>query len=515
MSQKLKVALNLSLTILVFMASPALSMIEANQFKHLNFQDLEELSLREIPLPVQREKKAYILNTVMHSAEHLKSTSIKKHPELDHNYLRVSHWNIERGFKLEIIDLLFNDSQHYKKEFLKEDFDKDDIKDLDSEIELLKNTDVFTLNEVDIGMPRTGYKNIAEEFADMVNGSYAFITEFIELDPSIFEQDKLEKTKYKGLHGNAIVSRYPIIGTRIIRLPQCYDWFSRERESINLVEQIRRKSSKLALDEQIITEIRRGSRVALVAEIELPNKERIHAISVHLENRCKPKCREKQMNALLTEIQEINTPVILGGDLNNFEKSAEPTSIQQIITNRITDPHLIGKTVISVFNPFALITNASSVALSFLRKHKDPLVLGIPFFMPNRVKKLFTMLRDFKFSDLNQFDFSGDDKYSIDEKDDTLSNSNQRSIKGFIETFRFKRNFSIALYKIDWLFVKPLRINLEGEIDDTKKIADFKDLKDSEKKYFPAFGRTYKKLNYSLRGESISDHTPISVDVLF
>lgn len=447
--------------------------------------------MREIALPEQRNKKKYILSTTMHSDQHLLSKqSFSHNPELAEDYLRAAQWNIERGFKIEIIDLLLNDFSQYQTKYMQEDLSEEELEKITEQAKVLQNTDIFMLNEVDIGMPRTEYQNIADKFAQMINGDFAFITEFLEVDPSIIEKPDLQHDLYKGLHGNAIISRFPIKSTRIIRLPQCYDWFSRERENINLVENIRRQSSKLALDEKILTEIRRGSRVALVAEIELPNSEIITAVSVHLENRCQPQCREKQMQVLLAALQDVRTPLVLGGDLNNFEKSAEPTSMTQIIKNRITDPNLIGKTVISVFNPFALITNTASMGISFLRKHKDPLVFGIPIFLPNKVKKLFSMIEDFQFADEQQFDFSGDDKYSIAGRDDELSNSNQRGFKGFIETFRFKRNYSVALYKIDWLFVKP-----------------------SNEKYYPAFGRTLKELNYSLKQESISDHTPITVDI--
>ncbi len=154
-----------------------------------------------------------------------------------------------------------------------------------------------------------------------------------------------------------------------------------------------------------------------------------------------------------------------------------------------------------------------------VRKHRDPTVLGLPIILPNKSRKFFDIIHDFKFTDNNQFDFSGDEELSYDKKDGKLSNSNERAGKGFIETYKFKRSFGVAKYKIDWIFVKPLRYaNCDSGEDDIEEL-DF-----SCKNYFPGFGRTLKALNYSPRFTKntrekeeahLSDHNPVSVKILF
>jgi hypothetical protein len=51
----------------------------------------------------------------------------------------------------------------------------------------------------------------------------------VELDdPALTQQMRKElrpdPARYLGLHGSAILSRYPIQNTRILRFPVCHDW---------------------------------------------------------------------------------------------------------------------------------------------------------------------------------------------------------------------------------------------------------------------------------------------------
>ena len=84
--------------------------------------------------------------------------------------------------------------------------------------------------------------------------NYAYGVEFVEVDP-IFElntevvhlpdrqadarlqQDlRIDRERYDGLHGNAILSRYPIRDARIFRLPVCHDWYASEVKEIAKLE---------------------------------------------------------------------------------------------------------------------------------------------------------------------------------------------------------------------------------------------------------------------------------------
>ena len=135
---------------------------------------------------------------------------------------------------------------------------------------------------------------------------------------------------------------------------------------------------------------------------------------------------------------------------------------------------------------------------NFLKQYKDPTTKHIPILFPNKERKLFDLLKEFRFNDGNAFDIRG----SIDKTHRghyaLLSNSNERDIKGFKPTFKLERHFGVAKYKLDWIFVKPL--GLKNPID-----------KQSSYAYAPHFGRTLNLLNEGY-GE-LSDHDPITVDL--
>lgn len=107
------------------------------------------------------------------------------------------------------------------------------------------------------------------------------------------------------------------------------------------------------------------------------------------------------------------------------------------------------------------------------------------------------MLKVFRFSDGNGFDFRGTKEFSIGNSSETLSNSNERASKGFASTLELIGKATVKL-KLDWIFVKP------ANVTDSSKC----------KPYLMAttFGRTLKTLNYSLN-DRISDHNPIIVDL--
>jgi len=87
---------------------------------------------------------------------------------------------------------------------------------------------------------------------------------------------------------------------------------------------------------QIGRELRHGGRMALIADLDLPELPTGQAIIVaaHLENKCSPACRRKQMNALLADIKSNSNPVILAGDMNTTSKTNTPTSVRNEIMSR-------------------------------------------------------------------------------------------------------------------------------------------------------------------------------------
>ena len=402
-------------------------------------------------------------------------------------FLRLAQWNIERGFNVNEIKTILSNKYGYYYRY------RDNIganSQFKKELEDFSRSDIISLNEVDIGVPITNYKNVVAEIANSLNYNYAFATEFVELNPIIYHQ-KVNSFRYLGLHGNAIISRYPIKSARIIRLPQYYDWYGTEIQKKSPLESARRLSAKGIFSEEITqSEVRRGGRNALIADIELPNKEIITVVSTHLEDRCFPDKRFNQFTYLLSNLRSIRSPVILTGDFNTTTTDSAPASFKKEFVKRIRDPHYLARQAVLAVIPIGGlpgVVNLASFGLSKLFQYKDPTAASVPILFPNQEKKLFNYLKDFRFADGEGFDTSDD--RSSNGKKGFLASSNERDTKGFESTFKFTEPRVIAYFKLDWFFIKP-----KGN------------------RFKPFNGQTLQLINHAYPGR-VSDHEPIIVDL--
>ena len=403
-------------------------------------------------------------------------------------YLRLAQWNIERGFNIKVMKNVLGNKYGYYSRY-KNNITSSLQNNLKKELEDFSTSDIISLNEVDIGMPRTEYKNIVSEIANVLGYNYVFATEFIELNPIIYKQ-KLNQWSYLGLHGNAILSRYPIKSARILKLPDYYNWYETEIQKKSPLEHARRFGAKSAFSQEVIkSEVRRGGRNALIAEIELPSKEIITVVSTHLEDRCYPDRRFKQFEYLLSNIKNVRGPLILTGDFNTTTTDSAPTSFKKEFQKRIRDPHYLARQAILTAVPAGIpgVANLVSFGLSKLIQYKDPAAPSIPIFLPNLERKFFTYLKDFRFADGEGFDISGD--RSFNGKGGLLASSNERDTKGFESTFKFTEPRAVAYFKLDWFFIKP-----------------------RGKRFRPFNGQTLQLVNHAYPGR-VSDHEPIIVDL--
>jgi endonuclease/exonuclease/phosphatase family metal-dependent hydrolase len=486
----------------------------------LSFGDLINLSKTNQPEKEIAEKLDYVLHTpIVHNSS---SNQIKlNNSEVLGNYVRVAAWNVARGLNIEKIQALLKNHETLINNEKKLNFNKAEI---EKQINILKNTDIFLLNEVDIGMPRTNYKNIAEELSRTLGYNYAYGVEFVEVDPThlglednkwseeriLFPDKKyiVDKTKYKGLHGNAIISKFPLNNVRIIRLPNTYDWFNSEKSRIAEIEYLRRHASDKLFKEEVIREVRQGSRIALLADVQIPGLDKpVTVISVHLENRTLPKYRQKQIAFLLEQIKTIKNPVILAGDFNTTASDASPTSIRREVYKKLSDPQFLARQAILCAVPYSFVVSSVNESTNFLRTYKNPVVRNYPIIAPNKERKLFKILEHFEFDDDGEFDFSGDKIKSSNRRNHILANSNQRDLRGFTPTYIFERPLLIGKFKLDWIFVKPLH-----ECDTCDKKVDEKCKPVKCKGLEPYFGRTLHEMNYAF-GNPISDHSPVTVDL--
>jgi len=433
--------------------------------------------------------------------------------------LRVATWNIERGLEFDAVKAaLTNDQRFFRRLPATMRGSRFNLAEILEQVKALSNADIVILNEADWGVKRTNYRNVAKELATAMQMNYVFGVEFVEVDPLTLGTETLEgetsadkaqmiehlavdKTRTLGLHGTAILSRFPLRNTRMIRfVNQGYDWYHEEKDGISKLEEGKRKGAKLVFGEKIMREVRRGGRMMLLADIadnSIPGGM-VTVVATHLEGKSKPSERAKQLEEVLAEIKNIRNPVILAGDMNTSGGDATPTSFDREVKKRLGSTKFWATQGIKYATGVGLLYDITIGLVKMQRTKNDPTVKSVKFVSENPEEKFFDTLKDFRFADGGRFDFRGSKNHSTGASGETLSDSNERGSKGFVSTLELKGKFNIEM-KLDWIFVKP--INLTDPDD-----------RDQPYVFAPQFGRTLKTLNYSLK-DRISDHNPLIVDL--
>jgi hypothetical protein len=200
--------------------------------------------------------------------------------------LRVAEWNIERGVNEQRVELSFSDSHRFEQ-IAEETYHDTRLRDLRKALAILRSADVIILDEVDLGMTRTDYRDIAKDLAQALHFNYVYGVEFVELNRLYLGEKSLDRIaeqrphdphevfgvdpgRYRGLEGTAVLTRYPIRNARIVRLPECYDWFHGEIQEISDLERVKRWSAEELFEERIRRQVRRGGRMALIVDIGVP-----------------------------------------------------------------------------------------------------------------------------------------------------------------------------------------------------------------------------------------------------
>jgi endonuclease/exonuclease/phosphatase family metal-dependent hydrolase len=445
--------------------------------------------------------------------------------------LRVAYWNIERGFKLDDIQLFLTDKDRFMAKMEAERKKAKESKhrvravaleQIPREIEILRAADVWILGEVDWGMKRTQYREVVRELANTLHMNWAYGTEFIEVSSTLLgtdsfedkedeqarqqllEQFAVDKDRIRGLHGNAVLSRYPIRGARLIPFKVGYDWFKETK--ITKLEKAKRKAAVL-IGEELLQEVRRGNRTTLFVDLDVPDAPG-HVLTVaatHLENRAKPKIRRQQMLELLNEIHDVPNPVVVAGDLNTTGSNSTPTSVKNMLYKRYGSMDFWTTKGIQWTTGVGLAYSGAKAArkLAGIQYRVDPTSTNLPGLSPNLERGLFDVLERYRFADGKAFDFRGVPARTVNGKSGTLADSSLRVGRGFAPTFATELTWGkvrVAKFKLDWIFVKS---ELEKPRDQKGSYL-----------FAPHFPHTLADLNSSTP-EPLSDHSPITVDLPF
>jgi endonuclease/exonuclease/phosphatase family metal-dependent hydrolase len=264
---------------------------------------------------------------VVNSHSQAEPVRLARTPRLG-EFLRVAFWNIERGLEHEAVEAALGDEASFTALLNPEKYPPGSAarRAVLEEAASLRAADVIVLNEVDWGMKRTGYRHIADDLAARLGMNYAFGVQFVELSPVVLSREppgadkeeneilnlvRVDPARYKGLHGVAILSRFPLENVRLVPFRhQPYDWYKREKRGASLLERGKREIAHRVFLEKTLREVRRGGRTMLVADIvdaRFP-KGRVSIVATHLENRTAPKGRVRQLEELLDQIKGIEHP---------------------------------------------------------------------------------------------------------------------------------------------------------------------------------------------------------------
>lgn len=182
-------------------------------------------------------------------------------------FYRAVAWNIERG-------ICFEEIVYFLKNH-----------------PVMSKTDVILLTEADLGMARSGNRHVARDLARELGMNYFFAPSYLNLEKGSGTERDFEGENEVGLHGNAVLSRYPIHKPRIVPIPNSHD-------------KMRGKEKRL------------GSQRALVATIDLAGRP-LRVGCLHVNVRSTQKKRKEEVEALAKAIhEEGESRALIGGDWN-------------------------------------------------------------------------------------------------------------------------------------------------------------------------------------------------------
>jgi endonuclease/exonuclease/phosphatase family metal-dependent hydrolase len=153
--------------------------------------------------------------------------------------------------------------------------------------------DLILLQEVDLNVRRTQYRDITSELARSLRLNYAFGKEFRELSSGAQASP--------AHHGLATLSPWPLSNARVIRFQRQSNFWS----------------PSWFIPKTELFQRRLGDRIALVTEV-LIYTHRLMTYNLHLESKGKDVLRVQQLSEALADARRYtkSSLVILGGDFN-------------------------------------------------------------------------------------------------------------------------------------------------------------------------------------------------------
>lgn len=486
----------------------------------LSFHDLVALASVDPPPPELQQRLDRLFAEPFISNEASLDGAGPKRPEVPRlgRVVRIAEWNINRLEKRSMLGALGNLGDYEAYVNANPKLTLKQRRRAITEARELQGADIIVLDEVDDGVKRSGYRNVPRDVARLLHMNYVYGVEFVELN-SIYlgvkrmdilggkEQESatgkfgVDPKRDRALEGSALLSRYPILSAKIIRLPEEYDWYRKEIGAIDALRKAEKWTAKKIFDEELKRQVRRGGRIVLVVELAVPEARGgvLTVVCPHLEDYTTPDGRRKQMDFVLKQIGGISGPVAIAGDMNTLGHDGTPTTVQHTLVRRILLNYRfwMGEALYLALPVPGL--HYAFAAANYFKNFHDPTAFGVPLILPNRSRFLFDDVHRFRFQDGGQLDWAGLKKASFHHRGRTLSVSNQRAWKGFATSFSYRKTYRgfVGKFKLDWMLVKEpgKQGDLEGRFP-----------------FQPYFGRTLCEVNTGPPNR-ISDHCPIALNL--
>lgn len=188
--------------------------------------------------------------------------------------VRAAAWNVERGIQLDGIIRALRDHP------------------------VLNQSDLLLLTELDYGMARTANRHVAREIAESLQLNYVFAPCYLALNKGAGVEAEVKGENTMALHGNALMSIYPLHRAHSFPLP-------------NGKDKMRGREKRL------------GSQRAIVADVEHP-LGMFRAVTLHMDAHSTQRHRYRQMRLLLDHLESLepSLPVLVGGDWNTTTHNA-------------------------------------------------------------------------------------------------------------------------------------------------------------------------------------------------
>jgi endonuclease/exonuclease/phosphatase family metal-dependent hydrolase len=224
--------------------------------------------------------------------------------------LHVLEYNAEQGLGFADMVLLMSDPDKFLKEKI-----PDAGEAAIEQVTRASRSDIILMSELDIGVCRSGYRDVPKELSQALKMNYAYVTEFLELEPKDLGEQKnkhsckdVDYSRTQNLTGNAIMSRFPLENVRRLPLENCYDWYEHEMNP-----PFYKKISHWP------RQLRRGQRAAVMADVRVGGDFGVvTVVSAHLEVNSQSSCRATQMEQILNAVRGVKNPAIIAGDLNTI-----------------------------------------------------------------------------------------------------------------------------------------------------------------------------------------------------